>query len=64
MGSQKGSENLRAIMKWGRVARLMQSIKEPRWAKNHTKEIKRHRSLPDIYASKMLINTPGLSEAE
>lgn len=36
-------------MKWGRVARLMQSLREPDWGKN-TKEIKRHRSFQDIYA--------------
>jgi hypothetical protein len=48
-------------MRWGRVARLMQSIKEPGWEKNHTKEIKRHRSFPDIYASKTVVNAPGFT---
>lgn len=42
----------------------MQSIKEPGWGKNHTKEIKRHRSFQKIYASKTVVNASGLPEAE
>lgn len=63
MGSQQGVLR-REMMRWGRVARLIQSIKEPGWGKNHTKEIKRHRSFQDIYASKTVVNTPGLPETE
>lgn len=42
----------------------MQSIKEPGWGKNHTKEIKRYRSFQDIDASKTVANAPWLPEAE
>lgn len=46
-------------MRWGRVARLMQSIKEPGWGKNHTKEIESHRSSQNIYASKTVVKHQG-----